>query len=88
MINRVPTRTNRDGRHFLILIPNNHNIGRAGESDCRISFGRGLGNHSEEVFILIKCLKFRWIIRIGTRENALRAGFPALQLVVLVGLSP
>ena len=69
MINRVPARTDRDRRYLLILIPNNHNIRGAGESDCRISFGRGLGNHSEEVSILIKCLKCRWIIRIGTKRE-------------------
>ncbi len=68
MINRVAAGTNRDRRHLLILIPDNHYIRRAGESDCRISFGRGLGNQSQEVFILIKYLKFNWIIRIGTKR--------------------
>ena len=68
MINRVPARTDRDRRYFLILIPNNHNIRGAGESDCRISLGRGLSNHSEKVFILIKCLKFRRIILIGIKR--------------------
>ena len=68
MINRVPTRTNRDRRHLLILIPDNHYIRGTGESDCRISFGRGLGHPSQKVFILIKYLKCRWIIRIGTKR--------------------
>ena len=75
MINRVPARTDRDRRYLLILIPNNHNIRGTGESDCRISFGRGLGNHSEEVFILIKCLKFRWVIRIGIKRVCRRQDF-------------
>ena len=69
MISRIPTRANRYGRNFLFVIKDDQKIGRAGESDCRISFGRGLGNHSEEVFILIKCLKCRWIIRIGTKRE-------------------
>ena len=75
MINRVSTRTNRDRRYLLILIPNDHNIGGTGESDCRISYGRGLGNDSQEIFILIKCLKCRWIIRIGTKRECRREDF-------------
>ena len=69
MINRVPARTNGDRRHFLIRIPKDDNIGGTGESDCRISCGRGLSNHSQEVFILIKYLKFRWIFRIGIKRE-------------------
>ena len=53
----------------MILIPYDYSIGGAGESDCRISFGRSLGNQSQEVFILINYLKCRWIIRIGTKRE-------------------